>query len=119
RPLQTPHGNSFPRGSTKRPAEGFLESFQKDDAGGDADKSPAPDNDALKKEWQALERSHERLLLLEERLNAARAAKDAKTLKEVQQRLSELAEETDKEVATMEKDLARSRRVRSKDPVPQ
>jgi len=75
-------------------------------------------NDKLEMQWSALESSQERLLVLEERLNAAREAKDAKSLRDVGERLAALSEQTDKDVAGLEKDLRRARRSRPKDPVP-
>jgi peptidyl-prolyl cis-trans isomerase B (cyclophilin B) len=116
---QDPHGISSPKFTAPKPAESFLESFGKDDSVDDGDKSPAPANDKLLTQWQALEKSRERLLVLEERLNAARATKDEKPLKDVAKRLSELSEETNQNVQALEKELRRARVARSRDPVPQ
>jgi cyclophilin family peptidyl-prolyl cis-trans isomerase len=116
---QGPHGIAAPRFTANMPTENFLDSFGKDDAADDGDKTPASPNDMLQKHWTALERSPERLLELEERLNAARAAKDAATLKEVETRALELSKDTDRDVAALQKELARARQARPKDPLPQ
>jgi peptidyl-prolyl cis-trans isomerase B (cyclophilin B) len=115
---EVPHGTSSPKFVAKRPTESFLESFGKD-AGGDNDSQPALANDKLQAQWQEIDKSHERLMVLEERLNAARQAKDEKALKGIDQRLMELSEQTNRNVAGLEKELARARRARPKDPVPQ
>jgi len=119
RPTAIP-GKSGTKAAGAKTTGSFLEAFAKDDEREDGDKSPALPNDKLEKQWSALESSSERLLVLEERLNAAREAKDAKSLKkEVDERLAALSEETNKSVAGLEKDLKRARRARPSDPVPQ
>jgi peptidyl-prolyl cis-trans isomerase B (cyclophilin B) len=116
---QNPHGISLPKFTAPKPTANFLESFGKDDADDDGDKSPALANDRLLTRWQAIEKSQERLLVLEEKLNAARATKDEKALKDVDKRLSELSEETNRNVQALEKELRRARVARPRDPVPQ
>jgi cyclophilin family peptidyl-prolyl cis-trans isomerase len=112
------HG-AAPKFIPTKPRDSFLESFGEDDAGDDNDKAPAAANDRLQRHWQEIEKSQERLSVLEERLNAAHTSKDDKTLKELEIQASELSKQTDRDVKALEKALVRARRARPKDPVPQ